>query len=160
MSRLLEVALDLVIDGRPLQVTAAAERTPSRPGPLSAVAEKAESVVAFSAARADDSTLILTLRIEPPWHIQANPPGERLIATRVRLPARLASDVVAIEYPAGELVRFDFAEDAVPAYRGEVSIVVRFKPGVNLSGARVALEYQACDHSSCLPPVTKEAPVP
>jgi uncharacterized protein YyaL (SSP411 family) len=92
----------------------------------------------------------LTLEIAPGWHLQANPASEPyLVPTEVRSEKGTA-EVRNVRYPEGESFASRFSEEAIAVYSGRVEITGE------VSGAgKLALTYQPCDESRCLPPVTR-----
>lgn len=160
MSRLVLAALELLRDQSSIDVpaTAAADSGPTG-GPLEAVAASAERVVDLSAERVGPRRIRVTLRIADGWHIQANPAGDRLIPTRVSLPPMIAPAVDRIVYPSGQPLDVDFADEPVPVYTGTVHVEVNLARDLPANALTLAVEYQACDHASCLPPVTRQTSV-
>src|SRR4029077_16976589 len=77
----------------------------------------------------------------------------------LELPAGWPDETV--RYPAHEMQTFAFEEQPLAVYDGEVVIwaEVRVPTGAEAGTVpvRAALEYQACNDSQCLPPVTTEA---
>jgi uncharacterized protein len=88
----------------------------------------------------------LVLEIARGWHLQANPASEPYL-----VPTEVKGEVREVIYPRGELVAAAFAEEPLSVYTGRVEIA-----GEVGGTGRVALTYQACDDSRCLPPVTRE----
>ena len=56
------------------------------------------------------------------------------------------------------MLRAEFADAPIEVYRGEVVLVAHFKSPVTT--AKLALRYQPCDESSCLPAATIEFEIP
>ena len=74
-----------------------------------------------------------------------------LVATTLKI---VGADAEVI-YPDGEERRFEFADQPIRVYEGELRISVKFtsSPSNPLTGR---LTYQACTDTACLPPVTKQ----
>ena len=107
---------------------------------------------------ASPSEVLVQLKISQGWHVNANPASlEFLIPTRVE-PARTATRI-QVAYPKGSLYHPRFSLEPLSVYAGDIEIQVR--SGAPLpAGEKLALTFQACDDSSCLPPETVEFAVP
>ncbi|HXE51901.1 MAG TPA: DUF255 domain-containing protein, partial [Tepidisphaeraceae bacterium] len=115
----------------------------------------AAGVVSVKAEWHSAAELHLVLSILENFHINAHEAGGDipLIATN------LTTDVpgAAVEYPPGEETAFAFTKTPIRVYSGDVTLVVRFSPPPKPeSQVRFILTYQACDDTSCFPPVTKQ----
>ena len=110
-----------------------------------------EDHVHVTARRAGDGVLI-TLRIDPGYHVNANPASnEDLIPTSIAFeeatPERIA-------YPPALLFKPAFTEEPIKVYQGTVTIAATFSPGA-LDRARelgFTVTAQACTEPICLPP--------
>jgi thiol:disulfide interchange protein len=145
---MIQAAMEYVQKHGPLIV----EATPEAPDRPRSPQELAESVVSLEAQWIDPKQLALLVRIQPPFHINTNAPSKDLIATELRVTSSQA--VESIDYPAGMEHQFGFSDVPLLAYSGDVQIAVRFDDSVNES-IQMSLQYQACDESACLAPVTK-----
>jgi uncharacterized protein YyaL (SSP411 family) len=97
----------------------------------------------------------LSLKIQPGWHLQANPASEEfLIATSLRAER---AELRNLRYPAGQAVTAAFAHAPLSVYQGTVEITGDL--GALSPGARVVLTFQPCDEARCLPEVTREVAV-
>ncbi|WP_428937637.1 DUF255 domain-containing protein [Fontivita pretiosa] len=136
MSSMLEAAMLYVDQHGELTVEPTADAHSRRPMSLH---ELAERVVTVDTAWRSPTELELRLQILPPFHINSNAPAGGMIPTEVRVPD---AQIETIEYPPGQ------------TWAGQTSIVVRFKqPATQV--IHVALRYQACDESACLPEITR-----
>lgn len=113
-------------------------------------------------ARRDDAkdALIVTLRIDPGFHINANPASSKyLIPTALNLPGVRP---VRIDYPPPVYFRPQFADDQIAIYKGTVTIAAYFAHGTlahrRLLGMTVTA--QACTDAICFPPADLPVPVP
>ncbi|MBM3390843.1 MAG: DUF255 domain-containing protein [Betaproteobacteria bacterium] len=100
--------------------------------------------------------LELTLRIEPGWHVNANPASFDYL-----VPARLLIDGAVprrIVYPPGRPFRAGFAPETIQVYEGRVTILAEFPPGA-ADRLRARLAVQACNEEVCLVPATLEVPL-
>jgi len=108
-------------------------------------------------ARASGGTgdsLVVQVRIDPGWHIQANPASlPFLVPTELDLGSSGAD--AAIDYPAGRELRSEFTRETIRVYEGELEISVRLRADAEPPG-RLALRFQACDDKLCLPPSRTE----
>jgi uncharacterized protein YyaL (SSP411 family) len=103
-----------------------------------------------STADADRAGLVVRIAIDEGWHVNANPASfPFLVATSVE-PLE-GNAVVAARYPEGRDFRPGFAPRAIRVYEGTVEIPVRLQGGVS-APKRLALRFQACDATRCLPP--------
>ncbi|HTL28738.1 MAG TPA: protein-disulfide reductase DsbD domain-containing protein, partial [Tepidisphaeraceae bacterium] len=155
MSSMVEAAIVYLRKDKPFTVSA--QRGAQQDRPLSPQ-EIAAGVVTIASEWLDPKQLKLKLHILPGFHINAHEAAKDLIATHVMVdPPHL---VEATDYAPGELQRFAFAEAPIRVYTGEASIAIRFKQALTKeSQLRVAIQYQACDDSACLPPVRKQVSV-
>ena len=100
----------------------------------------------------DRDEVIVTLHIEPGYHVNANPATyDYLIATSVAFdgiaPAR-------VRYPAATLFKPAFAPAGLNVYEGEVKLVASFPKGSlgKDREIRAVVSAQACDSEICLLP--------
>ncbi|HEX4953933.1 MAG TPA: thioredoxin family protein [Thermoanaerobaculia bacterium] len=130
--------------------------------------EKAKiSLAADRSAYPPGSTarIAVVLDIEHDWHTNSNQPTfDFLIPTTAEIQAPAGWSPARLTYPAGVMRTFAFADQPLSVYEGKVVVVAELAvpPGAAAgSKATVAakVRYQACDHSQCLAPVTKELAV-
>ncbi len=98
--------------------------------------------------------VVVTLRIAPGFHVNANPASyDYLIGTALRLEAL---EPARIRYPQARLFKPAFERQGLMVYEGEVELAAVFPAG-SLSGPRTVrgeVRVQACDDQICLPPAT------
>ena len=119
-------------------------------------------LVDCSASVASDNPFNVTvqLKVAKGWHINANPPGqEGLIPTTVSVAPDAPVEIVSVNYPKGESVHFDFSDESLAVYTGDITIQVKLKPKPDISReeafpVQLELRYQACNDTQCLPPAT------
>lgn len=104
----------------------------------------------------NDGEAMVLLNIEPGYHVNANPATyPYLIATEV-IPDRVEGlDVGKVIYPPAKKQKFEFAEEQLAVYEGQVEVKLPFK--VAGKGSRtlpLKVRVQACDHEKCFPPAT------
>jgi uncharacterized protein YyaL (SSP411 family) len=120
--------------------------------PPDPVAQLADKVVTATAVRTgadlvDGWRLFeLTLRMQKGWHVNANPASQSYL-----IPTQIKSGARKVRYPKGEILRFDFSEEALAVYSGEATIRGEIDP----EARHLILIYQPCDDSRCLPPTEK-----
>ena len=142
----------------------------SQVGPVRAAnSANADSVLSETArhvhvvgARRDDAkdALIVTLRIDSGFHINANPASSKyLIPTALNLPGVQAKRV---DYPLPTYFKPKFADDRIAVYEGTVAIVAHFAPGTlaHLPLLGITVTAQACTDAICFPPADLPVPVP
>jgi len=96
------------------------------------------------------SEFVVSMTIEEGWHVNANPASlPFLIATAVEVVDGNGS--AKVRYPAGRSFRPEFSSAAIQVYEGTLEIPVSLEDGAD-SSERLALRFQACDASRCLPP--------
>jgi uncharacterized protein YyaL (SSP411 family) len=96
--------------------------------------------------------IVITLDIEPGYHVNANPASfDFLIATSVTF-----GDVhpMEVRYPAPTSFKPSFAPDTLNVYEGTVQLVAKLDDGeINgLHALSAAVNTQACTETVCLPP--------
>ncbi len=106
--------------------------------------------------------LAVVLDIEHDWHTNSNRPTfEFLIPTTAEVQVPTGWSPAKVTYPAGVMRTFAFADQPLSVYEGKVVVVAQLAvPASATTGTQVKVatkvRYQACDHSQCLAPVTKE----
>jgi hypothetical protein len=100
----------------------------------------------------DRHTLLITLRIDPGYHVNANPPStENLIPTSIAfagvVPERIA-------YPPPIAFKPRFSDDTLDVYDGNIVITATFAAGVldRMRNLCFTVTAQACTAEICLPP--------
>ena len=123
--------------------------------------ETAHRVHVVGAQRDDASdTLIVTLRIDRGFHINANPASFKyLIPTTLNLPGARPTRV---DYPPPVYFKSKFADDQIAVYEGTVTITAYFVPGMlaHLPLFGMTVTAQACTDAICFPPADLLVPVP
>jgi thiol:disulfide interchange protein DsbD len=101
------------------------------------------------------------VRVDPNWHINSDTPhDETLIATTVTAKGTSVA-LVKVDYPKSEDIKLGFSEQPVAVFEGEnlftLTLRVSDKAPVGKETVQIALNYQACDNQSCMPPTTATA---
>lgn len=102
-------------------------------------------------------TLTLTVRVRPGYHLNSDAPLEDYL-----IPARLVWDaapfeVLGVEFPEPELVRYEYSESPISVFSGEFVIKTTLRAPAKPPGAielRGKLRYQACTDKACLAPTS------
>ena len=96
---------------------------------------------------------IVRLTIADGYHLNANPASADFL-----VPTQITAEDAAldVDYPAGELKRYPFAEESVAVYEGIVEL--RVKASAALTTLQIA--YQACTDTACLEPAELSLKVP
>jgi hypothetical protein len=104
-------------------------------------------------------TILITLRIDPGYHVNANPASEDyLIPTSV---AFTGAEPQRLRYPPSVRFKPAFSGAPIDVYEGTVVIAASFPPGIldRTSVRSVAVTAQACTYRICLPPADIPAKV-
>ena len=131
--------------GSPLPVSSSADVVRLRTEPVSLAGGNIDAKVLLS--------------ISPGFHVNANPATfPYLIATEVTTGKVEGITVGAPGYPAPVKRKFQFAEQPLAVYEGEVPIKLNLRAEKNApAGTRslpITLTVQACDEEKCYPPAT------
>ncbi|NIR52688.1 hypothetical protein GWO43_29190, partial [candidate division KSB1 bacterium] len=71
----------------------------------------------------DQFKIAIKGKIDDKWHVNSNNPSEEfLIPTVVKFDSMPNIEVSRIEYPEGEMRRFEFSENPLSVYEGEVIV--------------------------------------
>src|SRR5262245_19619129 len=128
--------------------------------PAAAQLKKSDSVVKAKAAAgkpaADGSqTVTITLDVEKPWHVYANPVGNDMLTgaqTLVKVTSKVKD--VQVKYPPG-MVQKDSTVGDYKVYEGKVEIKADVKRAEGDTGPlTLTVKFQACDDKTCLLPAT------
>lgn len=147
-------------------IGARAQGVPSIGSPAVPSAATLVRAVAESLAVPPGGTGLLRVvaRVEPGWHVNANPPSEEyLVPTEVEVALPVGLTAGAPRYPAGRSLRFAFAEEPLLVYEGEFTVEVPVDAVPAAASGKLAakgeLRYQACNDQLCLAPASIEFPV-
>jgi hypothetical protein len=112
---------------------------------------RTEDHVHVTVRRAGDTTLI-TLRIDPGYHVNANPASnEYLIPTSIAFEGVTPSRVA---YPPTIPFKPAFADEPIDVYEGSIVIAATVLAGAldRSPGLKITVTAQACTEQVCLPP--------
>ena len=106
---------------------------------------------------ADAIALVVELRIQPGWHINANKPlSENLVPTTVEAGVGSSTwNLMDVSYPRPIVKALGFQSEALALYEGSVRVTVRLRQNESSPDSpplRIKLRLQACDDKICLPP--------
>lgn len=107
----------------------------------------------------ESATLVVTLKVKPGFHVNANPPSEQgFIGTAISFDKSAGLIFGKPLYPVGEKHRFRFSDKQLAVYQGETSVRVPLQIESSVTGgARLIkgrVRYQACNEQNCLLPET------
>jgi hypothetical protein len=104
------------------------------------------------------SEAIIRLAITPGYHVNANPATySYLIATEVKPGNGEGVTAGTPTYPTATKQKFEFAEEPLAVYEGNVDIALPLKISPDTTGQRslpISVRVQACDTEKCFPPAT------
>jgi uncharacterized protein len=109
-------------------------------------------VTATARTTGDHDEIVTTLRIDPGWHVNANPASfDYLIPTSVAFEGLSATRVA---YPQAVRIKPTFEPDGLDVYEGVTRIIALFPTGAlkDVGSIRGTLTVQACNHEVCLLP--------
>lgn len=112
---------------------------------------RTEDHVHVTVRRAGDTTLI-TLRIDPGYHVNANPASNEYL-----IPTSIAFEGVTpawVAYPPAIPFKPAFVDEPIDVYEGSVVIAATFLTGAldRSAGLKITVTAQACTEQVCLPP--------
>jgi DsbC/DsbD-like thiol-disulfide interchange protein len=127
------------------------------PAKAHAIPKSDEKVKATATATRPDvngnQTVTITLKIEAPWHLYANPVGNSDLAdnaTTVTFNAKEKPQVVKIDYPAGTVEKDKTIGD-FRIYEGTVTIKAQLRRAKgDTSPLQAEIKVQACNKNRCL----------
>ena len=96
--------------------------------------------------------LLITLRVDPGYHVNANPAtSENLIPTSVAFSGAAPEQIA---YPPPSRFKPRFADDMLDVFEGTVVITATFPAGAldRMHGLSLTVTAQACTAEICLPP--------
>ena len=138
--------------------------SPVSPSPTPAEISSSDQVVKVSSPPASipqngSGDAVVTLSISPGFHVNANPATfSYLIATEVKPSKAEGLTVGSPNYPAGVKKKFQFAEQPLAVYEGDVPIKLNLRAEKNAAAGQrslpIIVKVQACDEQQCFPPAT------
>src|SRR5712671_1339117 len=136
------------------------------PGQVSSSAQVVKvGAVPVNVSQSSPVDAVVTLSISPGFHVNANPATfSYLIATEVTAGEVDGIIVGTPAYPAAVKRKFQFAEEPLAVYEGEIPIKLNVRTAANATtgrkSLRVDVRVQACDEEQCFPPATIRSTIP
>jgi uncharacterized protein YyaL (SSP411 family) len=137
MSSLVQAAFHYVNDHGPITLHSPSPGTPGEGW--------GEGIVKMTANWKSSTQLDVTIDIADGYHINASQTIAGLIPTRLAI---VGSPAAAVDYPPAALRTLPFADEPIPIYEGQITVVVRFSQLAS-EPVTISLQYQACDESTC-----------
>lgn len=98
------------------------------------------------------------------YHINANPPSKRQIATTLNVEPGDGITAGQPQYPPSVTRKFSFSPEAIAVYEGQATIKVQLKASGDVTkGAHTLhakVRVQPCDDQACYPPRDIETSIP
>lgn len=96
--------------------------------------------------------------IQNTWHINSNKPNEDFLIASQLISKDPKFPFAKVVYPEAKNLNFEFSDQPVSVYDGEVIISGLIQIDENLESGQykipIQLRYQACNDNTCLPPTT------
>lgn len=107
----------------------------------------------------------IPVSVQPGFHVNSNAPKEEyLIPLKLTWTALGALQGGQVAYPKASEVKYDFDEKPLSVFTGNFDLLVNFKVAPNAPGgpgiAAGKLRYQACNNTTCFPPLTVDIKIP
>ncbi|MGZ5481499.1 MAG: protein-disulfide reductase DsbD domain-containing protein [Pyrinomonadaceae bacterium] len=104
----------------------------------------------------NDGEALVMLNIDAGYHVNANPATyPYLIATEVTADKVEGLDTGKAIYPPAKKQKFQFADEPLAVYEGQVEVRLPIKiAGKGTRALPLNIRVQACDHEKCFPPAT------
>jgi DsbC/DsbD-like thiol-disulfide interchange protein len=140
--------------------------SPATPAEISSSAQVVKVITEpVRTSSGSSAEAIIKLAITSGYHVNANPATySYLIATEIKLENSEEVTAGTATYPAGTKQKFEFAEEPLAVYEGNVEVKLPLKIGATAAtGARnvpLTVRVQACDTEKCFPPATLNATIP
>jgi cytochrome c biogenesis DsbD-like protein len=125
----------------------------------------AVTVSSTDVPRGGSADAVVKLSISAGYHVNANPATyPYLIATEITPGKAAGVSTDKPKYPAAKTQKFQFAEEPLAVYEGDIDIKLPLKADAQTAvGARslpITVRIQACDTEKCFPPATLNSTVP
>lgn len=144
----------------------ATNQTPTTPQPAEPQVRSSADVVSLAGtgtmmSSVDAGEALVLLNIEPGYHVNANPATyPYLIATEVIAAKTEGIEVGKPIYPPAKQQKFQFADEPLAVYEGQVEVKLALKvTGKGSHSLPIQVRVQACDHEKCFPPATLDTNV-
>ncbi|HEV2489341.1 MAG TPA: protein-disulfide reductase DsbD domain-containing protein [Candidatus Acidoferrales bacterium] len=136
------------------QVRLAAQDLPS----AAAVASPRTYVSLLPVPRNHEFEIAVVVRIMPGFHMNANKVSlDYLIPTTLTATLPAGFKEIATSYPEGKTLKLSFSDTPLSVYTGSFTVRMKLSAGADTALGKqtlpFVLKYQACNDTSCLPPV-------
>ncbi len=113
----------------------------------------AKGAVTIRANRTVDNQLLVTIRLKPGWHINAqNPLQDYLIATKISL---LNDELSRVIYPPAILKKLSFGQQKLALYENQLIVHATLPDAIKETPyLNIQVQLQACNDRHCLAPET------
>jgi thioredoxin:protein disulfide reductase len=132
----------------------------STPAAISSSAQVVKvTAVSVNVSQSSGADAVIALSISPGFHINANPATFPYLIATEATPGKLEGITAGTPvYPVAVKKKFQFAEEPLSVYEGEIPIKLNLRVEANATtGTRslpVQVRVQACDEEQCFPPAT------
>lgn len=141
------------------QLVAALESAPQAQLAQTGLPDSADHIRAQArlATTKTGTDLIVTIAVDPGYHINANPASDpSLIATQLAL---AGYPDLKVDYPAAQSFKAPFAPQGIAVYQGRVMLLGHLPPTPTGRPSVASLRVQACNDEVCLAPATIEVAI-
>ena len=141
------------------QLVAALEKAPQAQLAQTVLADSADHIRAQArlATTKTGTDLIVTIAVDPGYHINANPASDAgLVSTQLTLSGHPG---LKVDYPAAQRFKAPFAPQGIAVYQGRVTLLGHLPPAPVRRPSVASLRVQACNDEVCLAPATIEVPI-
>jgi len=124
----------------------------------------AKNIVAVKSAPVElraksNGEAVVTLTIQPTWHINANPPSpDYMIATKLEVRGMAGVTSGTVVYPAAMPLKVEFDENPMMVYSGTATLKLPLRAAIDARNGTHSLAgkltFQACNDKVCMPPET------
>jgi DsbC/DsbD-like thiol-disulfide interchange protein len=139
--------------------TAAAQSSTDAPAALAAIVKPRAFVSLAPVPRGKEFQVALAVEIAHGYHMNSHHPTDKyLIPTTLTPKLPTGFELLDTIYPAGRIEKFSFSPDkGLDVYSGNVTLKLRLiahnDAPIGAVTLPVTLRYQACNDTTCLPPV-------
>ena len=131
-----------------LQLAAKADPASYRPASLDSAAYV--HARAYQVELQEASELTLTVKIDPGYHINANPASETFLIATELIVAGQAD--IEVEYPQSQSFKAEFAPQGIAVYEGRIILKASLPKVTTNNYPELSLRVQACNDKVCLAP--------
>ncbi|MBK7107369.1 MAG: protein-disulfide reductase DsbD [Ignavibacteriae bacterium] len=101
--------------------------------------------------------LAVKINVDKEWHINSDKPKEDfLIPTELKITNSDNFEIGKIVYPKSKEIKFDFSDNPVSVFEGEIFIgtILKVPQNIHLGEKQIVVElsYQGCNNATCMAP--------